>query len=33
MKSELRRAVVGWISMALMGCLVLVPLLPMALTH
>jgi hypothetical protein len=33
MKSEIRRAMVGWISMALIGCLLGVPLLPLALTH
>jgi hypothetical protein len=33
MKSEMRRAMVGWVSMALMAFLVVVPLLPMALTH
>ena len=31
MKTELGRAAVGWFSMLLVGCLFLIPLLPMAL--
>jgi hypothetical protein len=33
MKSEMRRAMVGWISMALIGCLLGAPLIPLALAH
>ena len=31
MNTELGRAAVGWLSMLLVGCLVLIPVLPMAL--
>ena len=31
MKSELKRAAVGWFSLMLVGCLMLIPVLPMAL--
>jgi hypothetical protein len=31
MKTELGRAAVGWFSLGLIGCLVAIPLLPMAL--
>ena len=31
MKSELGRAAVGWFSMLLVGCLIVIPIVPMAL--
>ena len=31
MNSELKRAAVGWFSLMLVGCMVVIPLLPMAL--
>jgi len=33
MKTELGRAAVGWLSMLLVGCLIVIPVLPMALNH